>query len=207
MSISALSANGYWDHNPPSSLEKIEQEFQQLGSDLQSGNLTAAQADFVTLQQDLPQTSNSSSQTSSPTSNSTSNSTSNPIEQAFSQLSQDLQAGNLTAAQQDYQTIQQDFQNQATHWSQSAQGTQGAWGHRHHHEGASESSSKSSQVSQLMSQLGQELQSGDLTSAQQTFASFQGLLGQSLFGQSNQNGGQQPSTASESTSSTISVSA
>jgi hypothetical protein len=200
MSISALSANGYWDLNPPSSLQKIEQEFQQLGSDLQSGNLTAAQADFVTLQQDLQQPSSSSSQTSS-----------NPIEQAFSQLSQDLKAGNLTAAQQDFQTIQQDFQNQGPQWSQSAQGNEGAEGHHHHHfhnESSSSSGNQSSSISQLMSQLGQELQSGDLTSAQQTFTSLQ-----SMFGQFDQNGEQQSTTssesttASESTSSTISVNA
>jgi hypothetical protein len=202
MSISAISGNSYSDYGSQSVFHQIEQEFQQLGSDLQSGNLTAAQADFVTLQQDLSQTSGSSS-------SQTNNSTSNPIEQAFSQLSQDLQAGNLTAAQQDYQTLQQDFQNQAAQWSQSAHGTQGAYGHHHHHhDGGSGSSSESSQISQLMSQLGQDLQSGDLTSAQQTFASLQ-----SLFGQSNQTGEQQSSTASDptavsaSTTSTISVNA
>jgi len=211
MSVSAISGNSYSDYSSQSSFQQIEQEFQQLGSDLQSGNLTAAQADFVTLQRDLPQTSSSSS---SQTNDPSSNPTSNPIEQAFNQLSQDLQAGNLTAAQQDYQTLQQDFQNQAEHRSQPAQGTQGAYGHHHHHhDGGSGSSSKSSQVSQLMSQLGQEFQSGDLTSAQKTFASLQNLFGQSLFGQSNQNGEQQPCTASEptatseSTASTISVNA
>jgi hypothetical protein len=199
MSISALSANGYWDLNPPSSLQKIEQEFQQLGNDLQSGNLSAAQADFITLQQDVPQTSSSSSQTHS-----------NPIEQAFSQLSQDLKAGNLTAAQQDFQTIQQDFQNRGPQWSPPAQGTEGE--ERHHHHGfhnESGSSNQSGSISQLMSQLGQELQSGDLTSAQQTFTSLQ-----SAFGQFDPNGEQQSPTASsesasasDSTPSTISVSA
>jgi hypothetical protein len=64
------------------------------------------------------------------------------------------------------------------------------------------SSSGSSQISRLMFQLGQDLQSGDLSSAQQTFASLQ-----SLFAQFNQNGDQQSSTSSESTSSTISVNA
>jgi hypothetical protein len=192
MSTSAISGNGYWQLNPPSSLQKIEKEFQQLGSDLQSGNLTAAQADFVTLQQDLPQTSSSSAQTSS-----------NPIEQAFSQLSQDLKAGNLTAAQQDFQTIQQDFQNRGPQWSQPAQGTEGEEGHRHdhhfHNESGSSSGNQSGSISQLMSKLGQELQSGDLTSAQQTFTSLQ-----SAFGQFDPNGEQQSSTASDSTSSTAS---
>jgi hypothetical protein len=34
-----------------------------------------------------------------------------PITQAFNQLERDLKAGNVTAAQQDFSTIQQDFQN------------------------------------------------------------------------------------------------
>ena len=34
---------------------QIQQEFHQLGQDLQSGNLSAAQSDFATLQQLQPQ--------------------------------------------------------------------------------------------------------------------------------------------------------
>jgi len=189
MSISAISANSYSDYGSQSMFDKIKQEFQQLSSDLQSGNLSAAQSDFVTLQQDLPQSSDSSSQTS------------NPIEQAFNQLSKDLQAGNLTAAQQDFKTIQQDLQNQAAQGSQSDDATEGAQ-HHHHHHGASGSNSESSQISKLMSQLGKDLQSGDLTSAQQDFTSLQ-----SLFAKLSQSGYQQPSTSSESTTSTFSVNA
>lgn len=191
MSVSAISPNGYWDYSSQSTFQKFQQDFQQLGSDLQAGNLTAAQADFATLQPDFPQLGNFPPQASS------------PIEQAFKQLSQDLKAGNLTAAQQDFQTIQQDFQNQAAQWSQPAQGTEGAEGHHHHHfHSESGSSSESGQISQLMSQLGQDLQSGDLTSAQQTFASLQ-----SLSAQFRQDGEQQSPTSSESTSSTVSVNA
>jgi len=188
MSISAISANSYSDYSSQSPFDKIKQEFQQLSSDLQSGNLSAAQSDFVTLQQDLPQSSDSSSQTS------------NPIEQAFNQLSKDLQAGNLTAAQQDFQTIQKDLQNQAAQGSQSDDATEGAQHHHHHHGGSG--SNESSQISKLMSQLGKDLQSGDLTSAQQDFTSLQ-----SLFAKLSQSGYQQPSTSSESTTSTFSVNA
>ena len=173
MSISAIASNSCSDYSSQSSFQQIEQEFKQLGSDLQSGNLAAAQADFVTLQQDLPQTSSSSPQTNNPASNPTSN----PIEQAFSQLSQDLQAGNLTAAQQDYQTIQQDFQNQAAQWSHPAEGTQGSYGHHHHHyDGGSGSDSKSSQVSQLMSQLGQEAAIGRPVFCATDIRVFAGLI-------------------------------
>jgi outer membrane protein assembly factor BamD (BamD/ComL family) len=134
-----------------SQIQQFQQEFQQLGQDLQSGNLSAAQSDFATLLKDAPQASS--------TSTSQSNS---PIAQAFNQLSQDLQAGNLSAAQQDYSTIQQDFQSQASQMHP----------HHHHRSGGSQES----QVSQLFDQLGQDLQSGNLSSAQSDFTSLQQLL-------------------------------
>jgi len=70
--------------------QQFQQEFAQLGQDLQSGNLSAAQSEFATLQQSRPQ----STATTAAQSN-------NPIATAFNQLSSDLQSGNLTAAQQD----------------------------------------------------------------------------------------------------------
>jgi outer membrane protein assembly factor BamD (BamD/ComL family) len=184
MSISAISANSYSDYSAQSTFQKLKQEFQQLGSDLQAGNLAAAESDYTTLQQDMPQ------QISSSTSQST-----DPIAQAFSQLSQDLQAGNLTAAQQDYATIQKDFQAKAT------QGSEGAESHHHHHGGGS-SNGGSSEISQLMTQLGQELKSGSLSSAQQTYTSLE-----KDFQQFSQNGWQQGQTSSGSTSNAVSVSA
>src|SRR5271169_896584 len=75
--------------------QKVKQEFQQLGQDLQSGNLSAAQADFATLQKMQPQP---------PTSSSTQGSSS--ITQDFNQLATDLKAGNTTAAQQDFAKLQ-----------------------------------------------------------------------------------------------------
>jgi len=134
-----------------SQLQQFEQEFQQLGQDLQSGNVSAAQSDFATLEKDSPQTSSTSTSQSS-----------SPIAQAFNQLSQDLQAGNLTAAQSDYSTIQQDFQSQAS----------AMHAHHHHHS----SGSQQSEASQLFAQLGQDLQSGNLTSAQSDFSSLQQVL-------------------------------
>jgi hypothetical protein len=106
----------------PSNFQQLKTEFQQLGQDLQSGNLTQAQQDYATLSQNVP----SSGATAA-----------NPALQAFSQLGQDLQAGNLQAAQQDYATVQQDAQQQA------AQVT-GHHGRHHHHSESSQSSSASS---------------------------------------------------------------
>jgi len=160
--------------NTQNKFQQFQQEFQQLGQDLQSGNLTAAQSDFATLTQNGPQ-SNSTTQRQS------------PIAQAFSQLSSDLQSGNITAAQQDYTTIQQDFQNQA------AQGT-----HRHHHRGGG--GGNSNEISQLFSQLGSALQSGNITTAQQAYASLQ-----QEFPQFGQNNGTQSQTSGQSGSNGVSL--
>lgn len=143
MSVSGISSNLFGFNNPTveNKAQQIQQEFQQLGKDLQSGNLSAAQSDFTTLQQLAPQSNTSSSTQST-----------NPLAQAFNQLGQDLQAGNLSAAQQDFANIQQDIQNQA--------GRVQGHGHHHHHQ---------SSIAQLFEKLGQELQSGNLSAAQKSY--------------------------------------
>src|SRR5271157_4506497 len=87
------------------------------------------------------------------------------IRQEFQQLGTDLQSGNLTAAQSDFAALQQDFQSQGTQTHH----------HHHHHGGGSNnsgSSSGGSEISQLFSQLGSALQSGNLSTAQQAYASM-----------------------------------
>lgn len=162
-------------------MQTARKEFQQLGQDLQSGNLAAAQTDFATLQQMQPQ-STSSASTSSSSTQSTS-----PITQDFNQLVADLKAGNTTAAQQDYAKIQQDFQSQ---------GTQTQAHHHHHHHGGGSDSSTNSEIGQLFSQLGSALQSGNLSTAQQAYASLQQDIQQYA-----------QNSASQSGSSTVSVNA
>jgi outer membrane protein assembly factor BamD (BamD/ComL family) len=187
MSVSGISSSSFYNYGTQSvqsKMQQVQQEFQQLGQDLQSGNLSAAQSDFASLQQLGPQGSSSSSSSTSSTQST------NPVAQAFSQLSQDLQSGNLTAAQQDYTTIQQDLQSQ---------GTQGHHHHHHHHE-SSESSSSSSEgntVGQAFSQLGQALQSGNLSAAQQAYSTLQTDFQQFA----------QTQTSSAASSGTVSVSA
>lgn len=177
MSVSGISStNFYSTEATQTNTQQFQQAFQQLGQDLQSGNLSAAQSDFATLQQLRPQTSSASSSQSN-----------NPIAQAFSQLSKDLQAGNLSAAQQDYATIRQAMQSQEAH------------GH-HHHSGGS-STSGTSEIGQLLDQLGTALQSGNLSSAQSAFTTLQ-----QEFQQLNQGGGQ-TSSPSNSSSTSLSVSA
>jgi hypothetical protein len=155
--------------------QQFKQEFQQLGLDLQSGNLSAAQVDLASLQ---PTGSQANSTTSSLQNN-------DPIGLDFKQLSQDLQSGNVSAAQQDYAKIQQDFQNQA------------ATRHvHHHHQGGG--GGEASAISQLMQQLGQDLQTGNLTDAQKAYGTLQQQFALS-------NGLFQPS--STSTSNSVSVNA
>jgi hypothetical protein len=129
--------------------QKFKQDFQQLGQDLQSGNVTRGQVDLTALQSDIPSAQSSSS-----------SSTPNLNSQTFSQLAQDLQSGNVNAAQSDYAALQQNFQ-------------QGAGHIRHFHAHGSVDSSALTQAQQALAQLGQALQSGNLSAAQQAYATFQ----------------------------------
>ncbi|MBZ5698028.1 MAG: hypothetical protein LAN18_05720 [Acidobacteriia bacterium] len=149
--------------------QQIQSEFQQLGQDLQSGNLTQAQSNFTKLSHNVPGL-NQDSTTTTGTNN-------NPIAQAFARLGQDLRSGNLTAAQQDYTTVQQDVQQNA--------GQQQVRGHHHHHhaESSQDSSSSSSQqtnpIVQAFRQLEQTLlQAGNLSGAQSAFSALQNDLQQ-----------------------------
>ena len=153
MSIAGILSSSLFSSNSQalSPQQQFQKEFQRLGQALQSGNLSAAQSDFATLQQT----------SSSP---SASASTSSPIAQAFSQLGKDLQSGNLSAAQQDFSKIQQATQ------SQSPQAH-----HHHHHHGGGGGGSSSSQSTLALefAQLGQDLQAGNVSAAQQAYSSVQ----------------------------------
>src|SRR5271163_4052253 len=104
--------------------QQIQSEFQQLGQDLQAGNLSQAQQDYATLSQNFQnaQSQNAQTQTAQTQNNS------NPLAQAFNALAQDLQNGNLAGAQQDFANIQQDAQQQQ-------QGADPVHHHHHHHGG------------------------------------------------------------------------
>jgi outer membrane protein assembly factor BamD (BamD/ComL family) len=143
----------------PSQFQQIKTEFQQLGQDLQAGNLTQARQDYTALSQNLPSSSQSST---------------SPELQAFKQLGTELQAGNLQAAQKDFTTVQQDVQQIASQ----------VHGHHHHHhhavgsQDADSGSAKSTAVSQAFGTLGRDLQAGNLAGAQAAFAALQNDLQQ-----------------------------
>jgi hypothetical protein len=153
MSIASIASSAllhYSGQAMQSNRQKWQQSLQQLGQDLQSGNLSAAQTDFASLQQLAPQVASASSSQSN-----------NSLTQEFNQLGTDLKAGNTTAAQQDFQQIQQ-------HVSPTAFGA----AHHRHHGGSSEANG----LSQILQQLGQELQAGNLSGAQQAYTVLQQQL-------------------------------
>jgi hypothetical protein len=100
MSVSAISSSTLAtsvNQSIQNKLQQFRQEFQQLGSDLQTGNLSAAQQDFSSLPGLASQDSSTASTASS-----------NPIAQTFNQLAQDLQSGNISGAQRDFGNLKQD---------------------------------------------------------------------------------------------------
>ncbi len=142
--------------------QQFQTQFQKVGQDLQSGNLTQAQADFVALSQQLPSNRQASGSTTAPAST---------LAKAFQRLGQDLQAGNLAASQTDFATIQQDAQQLGS--------SQAHPRHHHPHAGAT-SQQTSGTLQQDFTSLGDALQSGNLASAQQAYTTFQADLQQQL---------------------------
>lgn len=126
----------------------FQQQFQQLGKALQSGNLSSAQSVVQALQQGgtQPDCIGSSQNGSSAT-------------QGLNQISLDINSGNLSAAQQDYATIQQNSQNSSKPM--------------HDHHWPHETGTQESAVNQSLNQLGQALQSGNLSVAQQAYNTVQ----------------------------------
>jgi hypothetical protein len=137
--------------------KQFQQEFQQLGQDIQTGNLSAAQTDLANLQKLRPSTADGPAAAGSSLSQTLEqlgsdlksgdlkdaqqlysdlaqklrahhthhehNVSTPQIAQEFSTLQQALQNGSLTAAQQAYGSLQQDFQGFALNGLSSATAT------------------------------------------------------------------------------------
>jgi hypothetical protein len=153
MSISAIS-NAFSSSQTGALYQLQNSQFQQLGQDLTSGNLSGAQSDFNTLQQAFAQTGTAASSSTS----------SNPAAQAFQQLATDLKSGNLSGSQQDYSKIQQDLNSRS------------GFSHLHFQRpaGGGGSGGGQSTLLQDLNQLGQDLSSstflsGNLSAAQQAY--------------------------------------
>ena len=152
MSVSAISSSQLQPSSQVTSstqsvhnnLRKFQADFLQLGSDLQNGTQSAAEADYSALQGLVPQGGAISTATSS-----------NPIIQSFQQLGQNLQTGNAAGAKQDYSDLKQDFQ----HVDRA---------HGHHHSRVQDPGP----TGQSSDDLGQALQSGNASSAQTAYQSL-----------------------------------
>jgi len=130
----------------------VQSEFQQLGQDLQSGSLTAAQSDYAALTSYFSSTQQTSDGSS--------------LSQEFTALGQAIQTGNLSVAQSAYNTLQQDMPQVATQ----------AHSHHHHHSGSSSQTANASTLSTLTHgfiSLGQSLQSGSHSAAETAYTTLQ----------------------------------
>jgi len=99
------------------------QAFTQLAQDLQVGNLSGAQQDFANLQQDIQNQAAPAHHH-----HHGGGGEQGQIGQLFGQLGQDLQAGNLGAAQQAYTNLQQAFQQFAQNGGTAASNQPGSTG-------------------------------------------------------------------------------
>lgn len=132
MNISGVSTGNM--QSLQATMQQRKQDFSQLATALQGGDLAAAQKAFADLQSLNGQKQNS-------TATSTGKS-SNPVANDLNSLGQALQAGTLTDAQSIFAQLQKDMQ------------TQKSGQHRHHHGGAGTSgASTSGQSSATSTQL------------------------------------------------------
>lgn len=152
--LSSAALESLFSRGAQNSANNFRQAFQQLGQDLQSGNIAQAETDLAALQ---PNAASSALSASS----------SGLVSRAWSQVAQDLQSGNLSAAQSDFAGLEQNLQRRSP------------VAHHHFHSGGSHSGM--SQMQQLFSQLGQALQSGNLTAAQHTYTTLQTDLSGAMF--------------------------
>ena len=169
--LATLGQDGPFANSEPFANSTRAQDFEAVGQALQAGNLSQAQTAFATMQASFHHAQAASativnlSNTDQANASSTSN-TSSILQQiqAYSQqrasdlaqLAQDLQAGNLTAAQQDYQTL-------------TALGQTGP--------NANGQVYSQSNRNQDFQAIGQALQAGDLSGAQSALANLQSTLG------------------------------
>ena len=94
------------------------------------------------------------------------------IKTELQQLGQDLQSGNLPAAQKDFTNLQLDLQQDS---NPQVEGSH----HRHQHAESSQvSSQQGNPIAQAFRTLAQDLQAGNLSGAQSAFATLQNDLQQ-----------------------------
>jgi hypothetical protein len=170
MSVSGICSNSNTNSQINPQYRLTSGEFQQLGQDLASGNLSSAQSDFATLQQSLGATGGATGSTTT-ASTASATSASNSLTQTLQQLSSDLQSGNISGAQKDYSTLQMSFRSPIN-------------GHGYHHHGIS--GGPSGPIQSLFNDASQSSTGGttasNTTEVQQAFATLAQQLRQYSLG-------------------------
>ena len=118
------------------------QDFKQLASSLQSGDLTGAQQAYTALQQLLPNQDPNSPQAPS---------SGNPISTDFKALGQALQSGDLSSAQSAFSQLQDDLKSASQSGSSGLTHVRGHHGRHHHASSAQDSDSSSGSISSTSS--------------------------------------------------------
>jgi len=133
MSVSAISSSSSVQIQAPNDTGKLRQYYQQLASDLKSGNLSGAQQAYGSMQQ-LLQNEQSSSTASNPQYS--------QVQKDFAALGQALSSGNLSQAQSDLSQLQTALKAASQNSPSGAEQTLQAAHRGHHHHGhASEATS------------------------------------------------------------------
>ena len=121
MSISSVSSNNnLYQTNLTSIYSQRKQDFQNLASSLQSGDLANAQKAFAQLQQDGAKVGQAQSSQNSNQSNGQNN--------PFQALASALQSGDLSGAQQAFSQLQQSMKSHHHHHKQGAETSQSITG-------------------------------------------------------------------------------
>ena len=106
MSISGIVNNGYAQYRSSAPADPVNQAFQQLGNDLKSGNLSAAQSDYSVLRQEFQTHSGPVNRYAHGPHRLSVLGNMADMASLLAQLGQDLATGNLAAAQKLYTTFQ-----------------------------------------------------------------------------------------------------
>jgi hypothetical protein len=149
MSVSGISSHSLFSfvaEGLQSKRHAFRSEFEQLGKDLQSGDLAAAQKDFAALRQlQAEQTAG------------TADASVDPLQAALKKFAEDSQAGGINAAQKDYADVLHVYQSQSSPV----------------HPHSVRSSGNNNAIQQSIAELGQALQAGNLKAAQQAYRALQ----------------------------------
>jgi hypothetical protein len=179
MSISGISSDPTVSQNYASNpLQQIRKHFAALKTSLKSGDLTAAQNAFATLQKDMQAI--GQAQSSQQTAATTATPASSPLDTDLAAIGTALQNGDLQGAQTAFKTLQKDMQQMRQ--TQGGQQTQEAHRHHHHHHHGGSTQNTQNTASNPFSDLAaisSALQNSDLTGAQQAFATLQQDMGNS----------------------------